>query len=368
MSEEEKEKKLKEQINQAILNKFKNYFPNDFEIYDKYTWSIIYRNENRFVYEGTSKIDNKLNYIVWKEKIIDSESFKETLKELFFLIMLKNKKYFVNITDKKYIVDDENYKHLFMKFEGGYINLKQLYDYKYPNSKRMKDIIYQISFGLYILHFNNIVHNDINPTNILIDEDYKIKIADFSSAIYGDNNNINNISYSCTKAYAPPEFLNGNYHRNQKSDMWSLGVMIVELCLETQLFNNNDSIYQILKSILSLFDIQRDLDKETINSLIYNDNDQYNFNIERFKEKIKDSQKIDDDLIDLISHLLVLNPNKRYTAKEVIMSKYLKNYPGNDPIVLRKIETPINYELLINEMDEADFIKNLENLINISLK
>ena len=366
MSEEEKEKKLREELNQVVLNKFKNYFPNDIKIYDKYTWSIICRNENGFVYEGKTKINNKLNYIVFKEKIIDSELFKETLKELYFLIMLKNEKYFVNITDKKYIVDDKNFKHLFMKFEGGYINLKQLYDYKYPNAKRMKDIIYQISFGLYTLHFNNIVHNDINPTNILIDEDYKIKIADFSSAIYGNNYNINDISYSCTKAYAPPEFLNGNYCRNQKSDMWSLGVMIVELCLETQLFNNNDSIYHILKSILSFFDIQSDLDKESINNLIYNDNELYNFNTERFKEKIKDTQKIDDDLIDLISHLLVLNPNKRYTAKEVVMSNYLKNYPGNDPIVLREIKTPMNYELLIKEMDEGDFVKNLKNLINLS--
>ena len=368
MSEEEKKKKEKEETSQEILNKFKNYFPNDIGIYDKYTWKIINRNENRFVYEGTTKINNEFNYIVIKEKILDGETFNETLKELYFLIMLKNEKYFVNIIDIKFIVDDEKYKHLFMKFDGGYINLKQLYNYMYPSARRMKEIIYQISFGLYILHFHNITHNDIKPTNILIDEDYKIKIADFGSAIYGDIYNINNISFSYTKAYAPPEFLNGNPFRDQKSDMWSLGVMIIELCLETQLFKNNDSKEQILKSILSLFDIYNDLDKETINNLINNDNDLYKFDTERFRSNIKDSQKNDDDLIDLISHLFVLNPNKRYSAKEVLLSNYLKNYPGNDALVLSKMKTPMDYNLLTQEMDEDDFVKNLENLINISLK
>ena len=367
MNEEEKKKNEKE-MNKKILNKLKIFFPNDINIYEKYTWKIIHRNENRFVYEGTTKINNKNknNYLVFKEKIIDSESFNETLKELYFLILLKKEKYFVNIIDNKYIVDGENYKRLMLKFEGGYVNLRQLYDYEYPSAQKMKEIIYQISFGLYILHFNNIIHNDIKPANILIDEDYKIKIADFGSAIYKNINNINDISCSYTRAYAPPEFLNGN-DRDQKSDMWSLGVMIVEICLETQLFNNKDNESQILESILSKFGINKEsLNKEEINNLIYNDNDTHKFNIDEFKSKIKDIQKIDDDLIDLIGHLFVLNPNKRFTAKEVLMSKYLKNYPGNDSFVLSKMETPMDYKLLIEEMVEADFEENLQNLIKIS--
>ena len=137
------------------------------------------------------------------------------------------------------IIDGENNKNLFMIFKGNYINLKQLYKYKYPSAERTKQIIYQIAFGLYILHFNNIIHNDIKPANILIDENYMIKIADFGSAIYYQNNNIYNISNSFSRAYAPPEYLNGST-RDQKSDMWSLGVMIAEICLETNFFNNND--------------------------------------------------------------------------------------------------------------------------------
>lgn len=364
MSEEGKRKERIKEENKILLDKFKKYFP---DINDLYQWKIIHRNENRFVYEGRIKKDNEYKYIIFKEKIIDNGSFNEVLKELYFLILLQNAKYFINIVDKKLIIDGENNMHLFMKFEGGYVNLKQIYNNNYLNAQAMKEIIYQISFGIYILHFNNIIHNDIKPTNILIDADYKIKIADFGSAIYQNIYRINNISHSYTKAYAPPEFLNGNLIRDQKSDIWSLGVLIVELCLETQLFNNKDSESQILKSILSFFDKNEDLDQDEINNLIYTNND-IKLNTEKLKSKIEDKQKIDDDLIDLISHLLVLNPTKRYTAKEVIMSNYLKDYFGNDPIMIGKMETPMDYKLLLEEMDKTKFLDNLQNLIQISLK
>jgi hypothetical protein len=143
--------------------------------------------------------------------------------------------------------------------------------------------------------------------------------------------------------------------------------MIVEICLETQLFNNKDNESQILESILSKFGINKEsLNKEEINNLIYNDNDTHKFNIDEFKSKIKDIQKIDDDLIYLIGHLFALNPNKRFTAKEVLMSNYLKNYPGNDSFVLSKMGIPMDYKLLMENMVEGDFEENLQNLIKIS--
>ena len=357
-------KEEKEEMNKVILDKFKNIFAN---IYDSYKWKIIYRNDNRFVYEGTAKINNKYDYLVIKGIIIDNHSFKEIFKELYFLILLKKEKYFVNIIDKKMIIDGENNKNLFMIFKGNYINLKQLYKYKYPSAERTKQIIYQIAFGLYILHFNNIIHNDIKPANILIDENYMIKIADFGSAIYYQNNNIYNISNSFSRAYAPPEYLNGST-RDQKSDMWSLGVMIAEICLETNFFNNNDSKSQILNSMLSKFDINEGLNQQEINNLIYYNNDISKFNIEEFKNNIKDEEKkIDDDLIDLVSHLLVLNPKKRYSAKEVLMSNYLKNYPGNDSYILNKIKSPMDYNSLLGDMNEKNFLDKLKDLIQINI-
>ena len=49
------------------------------------------------------------------------------------------------------------------------------------------------------------------------------------------------------------------------------------------------------------------------------------------------------------------------------MSNYLKNYRGNDSFELRKMGTPMDYKLLMEEMVEAGFEENLHNLIKISL-
>ena len=48
------------------------------------------------------------------------------------------------------------------------------------------------------------------------------------------------------------------------------------------------------------------------------------------------------------------------------MSNYLKNYPGNDSLVLSKMGTIMDYKLLLEEMVEANFEENLQNLIKIS--
>jgi len=81
MSEEGKRKERINEENKKLLDKFKKYF---FDIYNLYQWKVIYRNENRFVYEGRIKIDNEYKYIVFKEKIIDNDHLMKFLKNYIF--------------------------------------------------------------------------------------------------------------------------------------------------------------------------------------------------------------------------------------------------------------------------------------------
>ena len=51
------------------------------------------------------------------------------------------------------------------------------------------NIIEQICFGLRDLHDSKIIHRDLTPDNIFIDENYNIKIGDFGvSKILNTNN------------------------------------------------------------------------------------------------------------------------------------------------------------------------------------
>lgn len=65
-----------------------------------------------------------------------------------------------------------------------------------------KRILYQILMGLKEIHQSGIIHRDIKPQNLLFDENFTIKIADFGlSALSGSE--IPNINFGTTGYKAP---------------------------------------------------------------------------------------------------------------------------------------------------------------------
>ncbi|KAM0839647.1 hypothetical protein ACQ4PT_060178 [Festuca glaucescens] len=93
------------------------------------------------------------------------------------------------------------------------------------------EIIKGVCRGLHHLHAEcHIVHLDLKPENILLDDNMKPKIADFGmSRLFGQQQSrIITGSRGGTFGYMAPEYLT-NGLISTKSDIFSLGVMIIEL-------------------------------------------------------------------------------------------------------------------------------------------
>lgn len=105
------------------------------------------------------------------------------------------------------------------------------------------NIMYQILDALNYAHKTGVLHRDLKPENILISEENIIKITDFGLAKFIKSGSIA-ASTAGTPIYMAPEVWSGNF--SEKSDVWSIGVILYELITGTPPFldDNLDGLKQ----------------------------------------------------------------------------------------------------------------------------
>ncbi|XP_031195098.1 serine/threonine-protein kinase Nek3 isoform X2 [Mastomys coucha] len=104
----------------------------------------------------------------------------------------------------------------------------------------------QICLGVNHIHKKRVLHRDIKSKNVFLTHNGKVKLGDFGSARLLSSPMAFACTYVGTPYYVPPEIWE-NLPYNNKSDIWSLGCILYELCALKHPFQANSWKNLILK-------------------------------------------------------------------------------------------------------------------------
>ena len=113
-----------------------------------------------------------------------------------------------------------------------------------------ENIMRQICFGLEAIHKANLVHRDLKPDNIFLEDDDIIKITDFGVVRTNNSSLTQSHSILGTLDYVPPEVWNGRAPTAQ-SDIYALGLVLYEL-LSGQIPFHAETPAELMKLHLTL--------------------------------------------------------------------------------------------------------------------
>lgn len=130
-------------------------------------------------------------------------------------------------------------------------SLRQVIERGALTARRATEIAIQIADGLAAAHAAGIVHRDLNPGNVMIAPDGRVKILDFGLATRAPG--ISSASGSLpagittpglvmgTPGYMAPEQINGK-PADSRSDIFALGVLLHEMLSGARAFNGGSTI------------------------------------------------------------------------------------------------------------------------------
>ncbi|XP_072474897.1 PAS domain-containing serine/threonine-protein kinase isoform X2 [Notamacropus eugenii] len=224
--------------------------------------------------------------------VIDPELGKVT-REIAILSRMEHP----NIIKVIDVFENEGFFQLVMEKHGSGMDLFTFIDSHPSLDEPLASYIFrQVVSAVVYLRSQNVIHRDIKDENIIIAEDFTVKLVDFGSAVYMEPGK-SFYTFCGTIEYCSPEVLMGHSYRGPEMEMWALGVTLYTLMFEENPFNELD---EALEAVLH------------------------------------PPFSVSDDLLNLLFGLLQRNPEERMTLDMLIHHSWviqpvnLANYSWDD--------------------------------------
>ncbi|KER28958.1 hypothetical protein T265_04336 [Opisthorchis viverrini] len=237
------------------------------------------------------------------------------------------------------------------------------------SDSHIRFLIYQLLRALKYLHSCGLIHRDLKPGNIGVNEDCELKLLDFGLARQRDDEMT---GYVATRWYRAPEIMLNWTHYNEQVDIWSVACIMSELRTRKPLFPGRNHIDQ-LRRIICLLGKPDELYMEKVTGAGRKETEQANASLKvlflrvqnsilspmtsQYMSLIKFSLRVcffslnqqarsfidnlevtnppdlsvhfsdfPEDGVDLLRHLLQLDPDRRFTASQALAHRYFELY------------------------------------------
>eukprot|EP01094_Clydonella_sp_ATCC50884_P029162 TRINITY_DN903_c0_g1_i1.p1 TRINITY_DN903_c0_g1~~TRINITY_DN903_c0_g1_i1.p1 ORF type:complete len:440 (-),score=246.43 TRINITY_DN903_c0_g1_i1:1626-2945(-) len=276
-------------------------------------------------------VDKKTHETVALKKIFDAfqnaTDAQRTFREIMFLQELRDHENIIRLTN---VLKADNDRDIYLVFEYMETDLHAVIRANILEDIHKQYIIYQLCKALKYMHTGNVLHRDMKPSNLLLNSECFLKVADFGlarSIAALENETVDNpvlTDYVATRWYRAPEILLGSTKYTKGVDMWSVGCILGELLGGKPMFPGTSTMNQ-LDRIIEITGRPTPEDIEAINSLF----------AATMLESLPPSQPrslqemyphASEEALDLLRQCLAFNPNHRITAEESLEHPYVAQF------------------------------------------
>lgn len=296
-----------------------------------------------------------------KENYIDKTSdFRSSVREADLLYKFHNHPFIVSIkgisfenpfTNKNRVNQSRMYKpdNLYFMFEEAAYDGHTLIHGGRADIPYKKLFIIQFLLGIEYMHAKNIIHRDLKPSNLLWyreGSDRVLKICDFGLAKPFCDQEPSTPRVQ-TPWYRAPEisFKCSNY--DAKSDMWSVGCILFELITGQEFMANVDAKETDLNLLIKMFQTVPKLPsrstlakldghqilKKRVDELYKMKRPHLDKVLNLSEDNIKDFNSFPENgvatysmFIDLLSHIMVIDPDERYSATQALNHGFFDSF------------------------------------------